>query len=79
VREDLGVDAVLERGDDGAAVGVVLGVRREHHQHVEREAEAEPADLDVLLLHDVEEGDLDARGEVRELVDREDPPVRPRD
>ena len=34
-----------------------------------------PADLDVALLHEVEEAHLDALGEVRELVDAEDAAV----
>jgi hypothetical protein len=34
-----------------------------------------PADLDVPLLHDVEHGDLDALGEVGQLVDGDDAAV----
>ena len=79
VRQDLGVDAVFERRDDGAAVRVVLGVGREHHQHVDGDAHVEAADLDVLLLHDVEQAHLDARLQVRQLVDGEDAAVRARD
>ena len=77
--EDLRGDAVLQRRDDVAAVRVVLGVRREDHQDVERNPDGEAADLEVALLEDVQEADLDARLQVGQLVDREDPPVRPRD
>ncbi len=75
VRPDLGGDPVLQRRDDVAAVGVVLGVGREHEQDVERDADREAADLQIALLEDVQEADLDAGLEVRQLVDREDPAV----
>ena len=79
VRADLGPEPVLERRDDPPAVRVVLRVRRGHHEHVERQAHDVAADLDVPLLHHVEHRDLDALGEVRQLVDGDDPPVTPRD
>ena len=79
VGEDLRRDAVLERRDDGAAVGVVLGVGREDHQDVERDAHREAADLEVALLEDVEQADLDARRQVGQLVDGEDAAVGARD
>ena len=75
----LGAEAVLERRDDPAARRVVLGVGAGHHEEVDRQADQVAADLDVLLLHDVEEADLDALGEVRQLVDREDAAVAARD
>ena len=78
VRADLGAEAVLQRRDDAAAVGVVLGIRAGHHVEVERQPHLVAADLDVALLHDVEEPDLDALGEIRQLVDGEDAPVRAR-
>ncbi len=79
MRPDLGAEPVLQRRDDPAAVGVVLGVRGGHHQHVERQPQDVPADLDVPLLHHVEHRDLDALGEVGQLVDRDDAPVAARD
>ena len=78
VRADLGAEAVLEGRDDPAAVGVVLRVRAGDHVHVDRQADLVAADLDVALLHDVEQADLDALGQVRKLVDREEPAVGPR-
>ena len=72
VRSDLGAVAVLERGDDAAAVGVVLRVGGGNDENIEGETDAVAADLDVALFHDVEEADLDAFREVREFVDAED-------
>ena len=71
----LGAEAVLERGDDPAAVGVVLGVGAGHQQQVQRQPDAVAADLDVALLEHVEQRDLDALGEVGQLVDAEDAAV----
>ena len=71
-------DPVLERRDDLAARRVVLGVRAEHHHHVERQPDRVALDLDIPLLEDVEQADLDLAREVGQLVDREDAAVRPR-
>ena len=76
VGADLGAEPVLERGDDPAAVGVVLGVGARHDEHVERQAQRVPAHLDVALLHHVEHRHLDALGEVGQLVDGDDAAVR---
>ena len=76
---DLGAEAVLERGDDPAAVGVVLGVGAGDDEHVERQPQHVAADLDVALLHHVEHRDLDPLGEVGQLVDRDDAAVAARD
>ena len=54
VGADLGAEPVLERGDDAAAVGVVLGVGAGDDEHVERQPQHVAADLDVALLHHVE-------------------------
>ena len=72
VRADLRSEAVLQRGDDATAVGVVLGVGRRQEHEVDREAHLVAADLHVALLEHVEQAHLDALGEVGELVDRED-------
>ncbi len=79
VGADLGAEPVLERRDDPAAVGVVLGVGAGHHEHVERQPQHVAADLDVALLHHVEHRDLDPLGEVGQLVDRDDAAVAARD
>ena len=79
VGADLRTEAVLERGDDAPAVGVVLRVGAGHDEHVERQPQDVAADLDVALLHHVEHRDLDPLGEVGQLVDRDDPTVAARD
>ena len=79
VRADLGAEAVLERGDDPAAVGVVLGVGAGDEQQVERHPQLVAAHLDVALLEHVEQRDLDALGEVGQLVHRDDAAVGARD
>ena len=76
---DLGAEAVLERGDDAAAVGVVLGVGAGDEQQVQRQPQHVAADLDVALLEHVEQRDLDPLGEVGQLVDGEDAAVGARD
>ena len=78
VRPDLRAKAVLERGDDPAARGVVLRVGRRDHVQVQWQPHDEAADLDVALLEDVEQADLDPLGQVGQLVDRHDPAVGPR-
>ena len=72
---DLAAEAVLQRGDDAATVCVVLRVGAGHEQHIQREPDLVTAHLHVALFEDVEQTDLDAFGEVGNLVDREDPPV----
>ncbi len=79
VRADLRAEAVLQRRDDPAAVGVVLGVGAGHDEHVERQSQRVAAHLNVALLHHVQHRHLDALGEVGQLVDGDDAAVRPRD
>ena len=76
MRADLGAEAILQRRDDAAAVRVVLGVGRGHQHHVERQADLVAAHLHVALLEHVQQTDLDALGQVGELVDGEDAAVR---
>ena len=75
VGADLGAEAVLQRSDDPAAVRVVLGVGRGEEHDVERQPDLVAPDLDVALLEHVEQADLDALGEVGQLVDGEDAAV----
>ena len=72
VRADFAADAVLERRDDFAARGVVLGIGGEDQQHVERQANRVALNLHVAFLHDVEKADLNFAGEVGQFVDGED-------
>ena len=78
VRADLRAEPVLERRDDPATVGVVLGVGARDDVDVDGQAHLVAADLDVALFHDVEQADLDALGQIRKLVDCEDALVGPR-
>ena len=75
MRAHLGAEAVLERRDDPPAVGVVLRVGRRDEQDVQRQPQRVAANLDVALLHHVEQRDLDPLGEVGQLVDGHDAPV----
>src|SRR5260370_4105620 len=72
MRSNFGSDAVFQRCDDFAARGVILGIGSENEEHVERKAKRIAFNLNIALLHDVEEADLDFSGEVRKLVDGED-------
>jgi hypothetical protein len=72
VSADLHVEAILERGDDAAAAGVVLGVGGGHHHDVDRQAHLVALDLQVALLHQVEQSHLHFLGEIGQLVDGED-------
>ena len=75
VRADLRAEAILQRRDDAAAVRVVLGVGRGDEVDVERQPHLVAAHLHVALLEHVEQTDLDALGEVGQLVDGEDAAV----
>ncbi len=75
VRPDFRADAILQRRDDLAPGGVVLGIRGKRHQDVERKPHGVALYLDVPFLQDVEQADLDLAGEVRQLVDGEDAAV----
>jgi len=75
VGADLRAETVLQRRDDAAPVGVVLGVRAGHEHDVERQPQRVAADPDVALLQDVQQRYLDALGEVRQLVQAEDAAV----
>ena len=75
VRADFAADAVLERRDDFAARGVVLGIGGEDQQHVQRQANGVALNLHVAFLHDVEQADLNFAGEIGQFVDGEDAAV----
>ena len=79
VSADLGPVPVFQRRDDATAVRIVLRVGARYQHHVQREHDAVALYLHVALLHQVEEADLDALGEVRQLVDTEDASVGARD
>ncbi len=72
VRANDRADAVLQRRDDPAAVGVILGVGAEDQADVQVQANRIAANLHVALFEHVEQADLNARGQVRQFVDGED-------
>ncbi len=79
VGANLGAEAILQRRDDAPAIGVVLRVGAGDHEDVQRQANLVAANLYVALFHDVEQTDLDALGEVGQLVDAEDATIGARD
>src|SRR3990170_52240 len=68
---DLHVEAVLKRGDDAAPAGVILGVGAGDDDDVQGQADLVALDLNVFLLHQVEQTHLNLFGQVGELVDGE--------
>ena len=79
VRANLRTVSVLERRDDTPAVGLILRICRSYHEDIERQLNLVTADLDVALFHDIEQSDLNALGQVRQLVQCKDAPVGARD
>ena len=75
VGADFRAEPVLQGRDDPAPVGVVLGVRASDEHEIEREPQRVAAHADVALFQHVEQGDLDALGQVGQLVQAEDAPV----
>ena len=75
VGANFAADAVLERRDDLAARGVIFRVGGEHHHEVKRQADGVAFNLDVALLHDVEQAHLNFAGQVGQFVDGEDAAV----
>jgi hypothetical protein len=75
---DLHVEAVLERGDDAAPAGVILGVGAGDDDDVQGQANLIALDLNVFLLHQVEQSHLNLFGQVGELVDGENTAVSAR-
>src|SRR5580704_11559612 len=70
VRANFRTDAVFQWGDDFSARGVILGVRGEDKQDVERHPDRVALNLHVALLHDIEEANLDFTREIGQFVDR---------
>ena len=79
MRANFRANAVFEGRDDFAARRVVLGIRGEDQQHIQGEAQRVALNLDVALLHDVEQTDLNLSREVGEFVDGEDAAIGARE
>ena len=76
VSPDLRTEAVLERRNQAAAVGVVLGVGGRHYEDVQLEPDQVATNLDVTFLEHVQQTHLDSLREVGQLVDGEDAAIR---
>src|SRR5690242_20781108 len=74
---DLAFYPVFQGRYDGAPVRIVFRVSREYKQDIQRQPQPEAADLDIPFLQDIEQGNLDARLKVRQLVDYKNTPVAP--
>ena len=75
VGTDFTPDPVLQRGHDLAARRVVLRVGGERQQKVQGQTQRVSLDLDIALLHDVEQSNLDLPGQVRQFIDCENSAV----
>ena len=75
VRHHLAPDAVLERRDDLAAGGIVLGIGGEAKHDIQRQSHRISFDLDIAFLHDVEQAHLHLSRQVGQLVQGENAPV----
>src|SRR5262245_27507624 len=73
---DLGSDSIFERSNDLAAGSVILWICREHNNDIERQPHRIALNLNVALLHDIEQADLNLAGEIRQLVNSENSSIR---
>src|SRR4051794_4609158 len=71
VGTQLCAEAVLQRGDDAATIGVVLRVCRGNQKDVQRQPQRVATYLDIALLEDIEQSNLNAFSQVRQLVETE--------
>ena len=78
MRPNLRPNPVLQRSHDLPARRVVLRVGAEDQRHIQRQPHRIPLNLHIAFLHDVEQRHLDLPRQIRKLIDREDPAVRPR-
>ena len=76
---NLSTKAVFERGDDSAAIGVILWVSTRHHQHIQRQPQVIAADLDIALLQNIKQRDLNSFDKIRQLVYCKNSAIRARD
>ena len=77
MRADFGSDAVLQGGDDLASRRVVFRIGGEDKRHVERKTDRVALNLNVALLHDVEQANLNLARQIGQFVDGEDSAVGP--
>jgi hypothetical protein len=71
-------DTILQRRNDFTARRIIFRVGGKYQQHIERQAQRIALNLNVALLHDVEQPDLNFPGEVRQFVDGKNAAIRSR-
>src|SRR3954463_7842041 len=76
MRANLRADAVFQRRYDLAACRVVLRIGTKNERDVERQAYGVTFDLNIALLHDVEQANLNFSRKVWQLIDGEDSAIR---
>src|ERR1035437_3562435 len=77
MRSHLGSEAVFQRGDNASPVGIVLRIGTGDHEDIQGQPDPVAPDLNITLLHQVEEADLNPFGQVRKLVNGKDTAVGP--
>ena len=75
MRADLGPVAIFQRRDDAPTVGIVFRICTRHDANVKRESDPKATNLDIALLHDIEQPNLQFFRQVGKLVDTEDAAV----
>ena len=75
MRNDFAANTIFERRDDLATRRVILRIRREAQQHIQRESHRIPFNLHIAFLHDVEQSHLHLSGKIGEFVQRKYPTV----
>jgi hypothetical protein len=75
MRADFAADAIFQRRDDLATRGVIFRIGREHQQNIQRQTHGVTLNLDVALLHDVEQSNLNFAGQIGQFIDGEDPAI----
>src|SRR5581483_2424390 len=78
VSDYLTADPIFERRDDLTARGIVFRIRGEAQFDIEWEPYRISFDLDIALLHDIEQSHLDFPREIRQLIQGEDASIRAR-
>src|SRR5579862_8644941 len=71
MRFDFRADPVFQRSDDLSACRVVFGIGGKNHRDIQGKTNRVAFNLNVALLHDVEQSDLNLACQIRKLIDRE--------
>ena len=77
VGSDLRTDTVLQGSHNLSARRVILRIRTKDDRNIKLKPHGVALNLNIALLHDVEERDLDLASEIGNLIDGEDSTIRP--